>query len=372
MKIIGTDSLNYNQLRNYAGLKIEGYEYKKVHDAYKFINHTYFRLLNKPHPFFHYFFKDFGFNKVDLFHFFNTVYFGHKPWVVTFENDLPRHNPGYLPGLRAMAKDNCLQTIAFCERAFLVQQFLLEKQDAPLRKRIMDKTIILQPSQQLHVQSMNEKQSHDKFTFSFVGVDFYRKGGQEVLLAAQRLIKEGYVFELNIISKLKKGEWKDAHIGQKDFDLTAKILEENKRFINHVPFMNNAKVIELFKRTDVMLLPSYGESYGYVVLEAQACGTPVVTTNMPPFTEFNNNEVGWLCDVPLVFREGIYDSDVESTEGLKAFCNTLAESVYSSMKDALDHPEKVKLKGAKGLDRIRLVHNPANNISKLLEIYQKA
>jgi len=92
---------------------------------------------------------------------------------------------------------------------------------------------------------------------------------------------------------------------------------------------------------------------------------------MSPFNEFNNNEVGWMCDVPLIARDGIYDSDVESIEGLQLFRKTLEDAVYYAMKDALDNPGKANEKGRKGLQRIRDMHSPSKNIEILKEIYQR-
>ena len=36
-------------------------------------------------------FQDYGINKVDILHFFNTVSFGKTPWIVTYETLVPRH-----------------------------------------------------------------------------------------------------------------------------------------------------------------------------------------------------------------------------------------------------------------------------------------
>lgn len=49
----------------------------------------------------------------------------------------------------------------------------------------------------------------------------------------------------------------------------------------------------IYQASDVLLNPSYGEGFGITILEAQACGTPVVTTNwtsMPELT-FNGTAV---------------------------------------------------------------------------------
>lgn len=42
----------------------------------------------------------------------------------------------------------------------------------------------------------------------------------------------------------------------------------------------------LYRRADALVFPSLKEGFGLCVLEAMACGTPVITADRPPFTEY--------------------------------------------------------------------------------------
>jgi glycosyltransferase-like protein len=48
----------------------------------------------------------------------------------------------------------------------------------------------------------------------------------------------------------------------------------------------DAHLAPLLRAADVLAFPSLREGFGLVVLEALACGTPVVTSQIPPFTEY--------------------------------------------------------------------------------------
>jgi glycosyltransferase involved in cell wall biosynthesis len=368
--IIGTNSLDYNPKRNFAGLNFKAFTIKKTMDLCRIIDHIYFKLKKKSHPFFSNTFFDIGLNRVSMFHFFNSVSLSNKPWVVTFENEIPRPylRSKYL--VKRLTHKSCKKIIAFCERAKNIETYLLD-QYPELKKTIMDKMIVLQPSQPLHIQSITEKDYFQPVTFTFVGVDFFRKGGAEILKATEKLIEEGFDFKLNVVSQLKKGEWKDEHISDTDIEKTKEIIQRNNTVITHSYSLASSEIMNLFKRSHVGLLPSYGETYGYVVLEAQACGCAVITPNMPPFHEFNDNSIGWLIDVPLKERNGTLDSDL-SGENRILFQTALYNGLYISMKEAIENKELLKAKAAKAIDHIKKDHSPEKNAEILERIYFEA
>ncbi|HEX8514896.1 MAG TPA: glycosyltransferase family 4 protein [Bacteroidia bacterium] len=368
--IVGTNSLDYNPKRNFGGLPFRSFTVKKKLDLFRMFDFIYFKLKNRSHPFFSNSFFDFGLNKVDVFHFFNAVPITNKPWIVTFENEIPRP---YLRSpllVRQLTQKNCRKIIAFCDRARQIEVFLLDKYPE-IRNMILEKLIVIQPSQKLYVQSVNEKNYTQPVTFTFVGVDFFRKGGADILKVADELIKEGLDFRLNIVSQLKKGGWKDEHVKDADIDEVKRFLELNKAVISHYYSLPSDKIIELFKQSNVGLLPSYGETYGYAVLEAQACGCPVITTIMPPFPEFNSNAFGWLIDVPLKKRNGILDSDL-SGENLIRFKEALFKGLYQSMKEAITNKDLLKTKSQAAIEHIRNDHSPEKKAQQIEEIYLNA
>ena len=53
----------------------------------------------------------------------------------------------------------------------------------------------------------------------------------------------------------------------------------------------------LYKSADCFVLPSRGEGWGMPILEAMACGLPVIATNWSAQTDFYNDKVGYPVDV---------------------------------------------------------------------------
>jgi len=72
-------------------------------------------------------------------------------------------------------------------------------------------------------------------------------------------------------------------------DLTS-ILNEigEPDLINHIHltgYVNNLELPGIYGLADIFLYPSYRESFGIPILEAQACGTPVITSNTSSMPE---------------------------------------------------------------------------------------
>jgi glycosyltransferase involved in cell wall biosynthesis len=68
-------------------------------------------------------------------------------------------------------------------------------------------------------------------------------------------------------------------------------IETKVRFLGAV---SKAQVAELMKECDVLVLPSFRESFGIVLVEAMACGKPVVATRSGGPTEIVSEDTGVL------------------------------------------------------------------------------
>jgi glycosyltransferase involved in cell wall biosynthesis len=104
----------------------------------------------------------------------------------------------------------------------------------------------------------------------FIGRDPSRKGLFDVLEAYQRLLAKGIDVAFDVVSRLTPAK------------------ERELRGIRGVTLytdINNALVAELTERADVLVLPTYAETYGLVLIEAMARRCALVTSDYEPLNE---------------------------------------------------------------------------------------
>lgn len=76
-----------------------------------------------------------------------------------------------------------------------------------------------------------------------------------------------------------------------------KIAPERVKFADSYHYlmgMPSAHVVNVYSASDVLLNPAYGEGFGIPVVEAQACGCPVITTNHTAMPELTG--AGWIVE----------------------------------------------------------------------------
>jgi glycosyltransferase involved in cell wall biosynthesis len=384
---------DYPNKRNIIG-KIQGLDYIKIHDMYKFLAKAPYLIngLLKRRIFdtnrFLFSFNDFGLNRVDVLHFFNTVSFGKTPWITTFETIVPRfssvislhhgENASYrsqqknkhvLRALQALSNAPCKALIAISENALHIQDHFLSN-FPEFHSRIQQKTISLHPPQERTVDNFEDKKIDlkNEIHFLFVGKAFFRKGGLEMLDAMQLLKKRNLPLKLTIISSLLIDNYA-AHETEEDVKRARLIISKNRDWIKHYPSLPNHEVIDLMKTMHVGLLPTYADTYGYSVLEFQACGCPVISTNVRALPEINNNKIGWLIDIPKnQLGEAIYTSKEDRAK----ISGKIKDGLEAIIPSILSDREVIVKKSNAALQKIKDNHSPEQHSKKLHEIYQRA
>lgn len=128
-----------------------------------------------------------------------------------------------------------------------------------------------------------------------------------------------------------------------------------ERYVFFPGMLRGREKLALYRRADVFVLPSYSESYGIVVAEALACGTPVVTTTGTPWKGLVDADAGrWvspergplaealreLLEMPRERREamGQKGRDIILRDYTWSVAARKMKTVYQSILDGKDVP----------------------------------
>lgn len=296
---------------------------------------------------------------VKLIHTFNAVCDTLLPWCASFETVMPRMWPEteeertYLLQLAEYLKrPNCRALYALSKNAYEIQRshlssFLFSDEV----DTIMAKTKILHPSQEVLIteEEFVSKHSRDIVHFIFIGRLFFIKGGREIIQALSKF-EDRYDFKLTLISSFLYEDY-FTNTSYEEME-RCKALVKSKKWIEYYESLPNDMVLEKCKEATVGLLPSVAETYGYAVLEMQASGCPVVTTNIRAFPENNNQECGWICEIPV---DELGRCSVKETA---VWSKILERELERCFQEIFDHRDEIKRKGMAALKRIRQFHDP--------------
>lgn len=170
----------------------------------------------------------------------------------------------------------------------------------------------------------------------------YRKresGSQKTLLFLSRIHpKKGLLQLVKAISQISPRGWRVIVAGPADKTYRLQVekvideegLRDSFTFIG--PVRDESKW-EVYQRADLFVLPSFSENFGIVVVEAMACGLPVITTKGTPWKELETHNCGWWVEASVDSLVQALDQAMSLTGEQRAQMGKngrrLAESKYS-------------------------------------------
>ncbi len=92
------------------------------------------------------------------------------------------------------------------------------------------------------------------------------------------------------------------------------------------------KLAEIFRQSDLFILPSYYEGLPLVLIEAMACGLDTVCTDLPGVRPWITGAVPG-CNTRFVPLPEMQSIDVPAPSALPAFVSALADAVRAAMRD---------------------------------------
>lgn len=166
--------------------------------------------------------------------------------------------------------------------------------------------------------------SRSSLRFIYAGQSSIRKGTPVLLDAWQKA-------KLHDAELLLVGSWQ----------LAADKLRQLPPGVRHIHPVGPEKLRDLYRQSDIFLFPSFFEGFGLVILEAMACGLPVLASTHSAAPDILNSNCGWLLDPGdvehLVERLRWLSSNRDLVSEMKPAARTTAlRYSWSDYRKALD------------------------------------
>ena len=122
--------------------------------------------------------------------------------------------------------------------------------------------------------------------FLFVGRFEKRKNIDNIIKAFSKFSKQFPQYKLIMIGKPGYG-WKD----------TEKLIatENLTRKVKIVGFVKNEQLATYYQKATALIYPSFYEGFGFPILEAMACGTAVVSSNIPTIKDVFKDSILYVA-----------------------------------------------------------------------------
>lgn len=188
------------------------------------------------------------------------------------------------------------------------------------------------------------------FTFLFVGGAIERKGVDVLVNAYQQAFTQRD--DVTLIIK---------DIGSKTFYQHMTLIPwirkqaektEGPRVLVLTDELDEARLAELYRGSDALVLPYRGEGFGMPLLEAMACGKPVIATREGPASEFCPQDCSYLISAKTVpIPNGIGGLGAFATE--PTWFEPDAEELARVMREVYERRGEAAIRGARAGEHIR-------------------
>jgi len=242
-------------------------------------------------------------------------------------------------------------------------------------EEILRKTTVVYPAiREINAGELTRKVKREKIHILFVGMDFIRKGGSQLIDAFERLQKQFDNIELTIASWFH------------EIDSTFDPCDRKKVLYNRINknpgiiYLNRITRGALFEQyypnADIYILPTLNDVFGFSLLEAFAFGLPVIATNIHAIPEIvENNSSGLLINIKnhkFYKDRNRYKNNNDKYIVPKSLDEQLTEEIYEKLKRLIeDFSLRKKLgKNALRVARTKFSFEKRNRI--MSRIYREA
>lgn len=323
------------------------------------------RLLLAGTLYFHLPQMGFYFDKsVNLFHSRHELVLNNVNWVVDFEHvfALCWHRTNLFPFSKEIIKRRLYSK--FCKKimpwSFAAKRSLENFIDT---SGIKDKIEVVYPAMG-QINSKSKRKSNDRVRLLFIGRLFYEKGGREALKAFEVLDRK-FDVELTMVSDVP-----EFYINK---------FEDNSRVRFYPPNISREIIFkDFFPKFDIFVMPTYADSFGFVLVEAKAFGLPIVSSDVFAVPEIVADGVdGFIIHSSLSYYDENYLIRWNRKEFTQYIITNEQKEIVSSLVGKLSTLiEDDKLRRGFGESGRKEIMNGKFSINernkKLLKIYSEA
>jgi len=191
--------------------------------------------------------------------------------------------------IKRLLADNCKKILPFSNASAksILNSYGLRSD------RLQDKIEVLYPAIEPRLQ--NRREPDGRIRVLHIGSAFFEKGGRELFEAVDFLTRE-LKMKIDLVSITSAPH----HYRDKFLSFIHK-YERNENFRILTESVDRAILFrEYYSKADIFVLPTFGDFFGYVYLEAMACGLPLIGTNVFAVPEIVvDGRNGFLVDCPI-------------------------------------------------------------------------
>lgn len=225
------------------------------------------------------------------------------PTVVTIHDVMPLIFPNQFPvGLKGKLNFH-LQKIALKKCKFIITDSLVSKKDIIDYLKIKEEKIVVIPlapgnsfkelSDSTLIRVKRKYNLPEKFLF-YVGDGNYIKNLPFLIEGFRKLIQDQKYKDIKLVlagnifvKKLDNIDHPELESIKKTNELITKLGLEN--FIIRPGFLSNEDLVAFFNLAFLYIQPSLYEGFGLPILQAMACGTPVISSNAGSLPEISGD-----------------------------------------------------------------------------------
>jgi glycosyltransferase involved in cell wall biosynthesis len=100
------------------------------------------------------------------------------------------------------------------------------------------------------------------------------------------------------------------------------------------------KVMEVLKDHHFLFMPTTGENFGHIILQAMSASCPVIISNLTPWRQLESKKCGW--DIPLQNMQGFINAIDHANAMTQLEYDEWSKSAFNSANNYINNAETVK------------------------------